>query len=86
MRMHRCVTLSLLLLLLHFPVSAQDEKAALEATIRHEDAAYNVAIGPRTVFEVTTPRARLSLSYRHRSRRWTVEGLDRGIERGPHLS
>jgi hypothetical protein len=56
------------------------------ALVRHEDAAYNVAIGPRTVFEVTTPRARLSLSYRHRSRRWTVEGLDRGIEPGPHLS
>jgi hypothetical protein len=46
------------------------------ALVRHEDAAYHVAVGPRTVFEVLTPRARLALSYRHRSRRWTVEGLD----------
>jgi hypothetical protein len=40
MRKRWCVTLGLLLLLLHFPVSAQDEKAALEATIRHEDATF----------------------------------------------
>ena len=46
------------------------------ALVRHEDAAYQVAIGPRTLFEVATPRARLSLSFRHRSRRWTLEGFD----------
>ena len=46
------------------------------SAVRHEDAAYAVAIGPRTVFEVTTPRARMSLSYRHRSRRWTIEALE----------
>lgn len=40
MRMHWCVKLSLLLFLLHIPVFAQDEKAALEATIRQEDAAF----------------------------------------------
>jgi len=28
------------------------------------------------LFEVETPRARLSLSYQHRSKRWTVTGLD----------
>lgn len=44
--------------------------------VRHEDSAYHVAIGPRTIFEVETPRARLALSFRHRSRRWTIEGLD----------
>lgn len=38
--MHRYVKLSLLLLLFHFPALAQDEKAALETTIRHEDAAF----------------------------------------------
>jgi hypothetical protein len=44
--------------------------------IRQESAAYPVVTGPRTVFEVTTPRARLALSFRHRSRRWTVEALE----------
>ena len=44
--------------------------------VRHEDSAYHVAIGPRTIFEVVTPRARLALSFRHRSRRWTIEALD----------
>lgn len=46
------------------------------ASVRHEDAAYPVAIGPRTLFEVTTRRARFALSYRHRSRRWTLEGVE----------
>ena len=51
------------------------------ASIRHEDAAYPVAIGPRTLFVVetrggTTRRARFALSYRHRSRRWTLEGVE----------
>jgi hypothetical protein len=44
--------------------------------VRDEASAYNVMIGPRTVFEVQTPRARLTLSFRHRSRRWTIEGMD----------
>jgi hypothetical protein len=44
--------------------------------VRSETAAYPVIIGPRTVFEVQTPLARLTLAYRHRSRRWTIEGLD----------
>jgi len=46
------------------------------AVVREEAAAYPVITGPRTVFEVETPRARLSLVYLHRSRRWTVTGLD----------
>jgi hypothetical protein len=46
------------------------------ASVRHEDAAYPVATGPRTLFEVTTRRARFALSYRHRSRRWTLEGVE----------
>jgi hypothetical protein len=44
--------------------------------VRHEDSAYHVAVGPRTVFEVDTPKVRLALSFRHRSRRWTVEALE----------
>jgi hypothetical protein len=44
--------------------------------VRSETAAYPVIIGPRTVFDVQTPLARLTLAYRHRSRRWTIEGLD----------
>jgi hypothetical protein len=46
------------------------------AAVREEAAAYPVITGPRTLFEVQTPRARLSLAYLHRSRRWTVTGLD----------
>jgi hypothetical protein len=46
------------------------------AAVREEAAAYPVITGPRTLFEVETPRARLSLAYQHRSRRWTVTGLD----------
>ncbi len=46
------------------------------AAVREEAAAYPVITGPRTLFEVETPRARLSLTYHHRSRRWTVTGLD----------
>lgn len=47
--------------------------------VRQEDRAYNVAVGPRTVFEVSTRGARLSLIYRHRSRRWTVERIDESL-------
>lgn len=46
------------------------------AAVRHEDAAYPVATGPRTLFEVDTPRVRLALSFQHRTRRWTIEALD----------
>ena len=48
------------------------------AVVREEAAAYPVITGPRTLFEVDTPRARLSLTFQHRSRRWTVTGLDDG--------
>jgi hypothetical protein len=48
------------------------------AAVREEAAAYPVVTGPRTLFEVETPRIRLSLTYQHRSRRWTVTGLDEG--------
>lgn len=46
------------------------------AAVRREESAYQVVTGPRTVFEVVTPRAALALSFHHRTRRWTVEGLD----------
>ena len=49
------------------------------AVVREEAAAYPVISGPRTLFEVDTPRARLSLTFQHRSRRWTVTGLDEGV-------
>jgi hypothetical protein len=44
--------------------------------VRNESAAFPVITGPRTLFEVTTEVARFTLSFRHRSRRWTIEGLD----------
>ena len=47
------------------------------AAVREEAAAYPVVTGPRTFFEVETPGARLSLTFHHRSRRWTVTGFDR---------
>jgi len=43
--------------------------------VRSEHAAYRVGVGPRTVFEVETPGAKIALSFRHRSRRWTVDGV-----------
>ena len=39
-------------------------------------AAYPVVTGPRTLFEVETPRYRLALTYMQRSRRWTITALD----------
>jgi hypothetical protein len=44
--------------------------------VRRESAAYRAEIGPRTIFEVETPGVRLALAYQHRSRRWTVDGVD----------
>ena len=48
-------------------------------SVREEAAAYPVITGPRTLFEVETPRARFSLSYQHRSRRWTVTALEEDL-------
>jgi len=44
--------------------------------VRDERSAYPAITGPRTLFEVDTPTLRLALTYQHRSRRWTIEGLD----------
>lgn len=46
------------------------------SAVRQETSAYDAAVGPRTVFEVETPRARVALVFGHRSRRWTIDGLD----------
>jgi hypothetical protein len=51
------------------------------AAVREEAAAYPVITGPRTLFEVETPSARVSLMYQHRSRRWIVTGLDDEVRR-----
>lgn len=48
--------------------------------VREETSAFPVMVGPRTIFEVETPLARLTLSYRHRSRRWSIEGLDDALK------
>ena len=45
-------------------------------SVRDERAAYPAVTGPRTVFEVDTPGFRVSLTFQHRSRRWTIDGLD----------
>ncbi len=44
--------------------------------VRVESSAFPAITGPRTMFEVDTPQARLSLTYHHRSHRWAIEGLD----------
>jgi hypothetical protein len=46
------------------------------AAVRQETAAFQVEVGPRTIFEVETPRARLALVFGHRTRRWTIDALD----------
>ncbi|CAN5679934.1 hypothetical protein BH24CHL8_BH24CHL8_06500 [soil metagenome] len=48
--------------------------------VRDESAAYPVAVGPRTLFDIRTPATRLRLAFEHRSRRWLVEGLDTELE------
>ena len=44
--------------------------------VRDESAAYPMAVGPRTLFDIRTPAARLRLAFEHRTRRWLMEGLD----------
>jgi hypothetical protein len=44
--------------------------------VRDESSAFPVVTGPRTIFEVETADARMQLSFRHRTRRWTVEALE----------
>ena len=46
------------------------------ACIRDERSAYPAAVGPRTVFEVQTTSSRLALTFEHRRRRWSLEGVD----------
>jgi hypothetical protein len=59
-------------------ISWGDQRLAITslALVRDETSAYSVAAGPRTVFEVDTSRARLALTFEHRTRRWTIDGLD----------
>ena len=44
--------------------------------VRDESSAFPVVTGPRTLFDVATADARMTLVYRHRSRRWTLEEMD----------
>ncbi|MGC8634170.1 MAG: hypothetical protein ACP5VP_05840 [Candidatus Limnocylindrales bacterium] len=46
------------------------------ARVRQESAVYPASSGPRTRFQVVTETATFDLVYRHRDRRWIVEGLD----------
>jgi len=45
-------------------------------SVRDERSAYPAITGPRTLFEVDTATVRLALTFQHRSRRWTIDGLD----------
>lgn len=44
--------------------------------VRDELAAYPAGRGPRRIFDVRTPSARLRLAFESRQRRWLLEGLD----------
>ena len=44
--------------------------------VRSETSAFPAVVGPRTIFDVQTPLARMTLTYRHRTRRWAIEGVD----------
>jgi hypothetical protein len=56
---------------------AREELQVLAVTrVRDESAVYPAAFGPRTCFEVLTETGRFALVYRHRDRRWIVEGLE----------
>lgn len=46
------------------------------AQVRDELAAYPVGRGPRRIFDVRTPDARLRLSFEKRRRRWMLEGVE----------
>lgn len=46
------------------------------AQVRDELAAYPVAQGPRRIFDVRTPDARLRLAFEKRGRRWLLEGRE----------
>jgi hypothetical protein len=46
------------------------------AAVRRATAAYPIDVGPSTTFEVETPGARLALTFRHRGRRWTIDGVE----------
>jgi hypothetical protein len=46
------------------------------AQVRDELAAYPVERGPRRIFEVRTPDARLRLAFEKRRKRWLLEGLE----------
>lgn len=62
-------------------ITWRDERLPITrlAVVREEAAAYPVVTGPRTLFEVETPRARLALIFQHRSRRWIVNALDNDV-------
>jgi hypothetical protein len=44
--------------------------------VRDESSAFPVVTGPRTLFDVETADARMTLAFRHRSRKWMLEELD----------
>ncbi|MDA8201323.1 MAG: hypothetical protein M0Z49_00890 [Chloroflexi bacterium] len=44
--------------------------------VRREVAAYTPGMGPRTCFQVVTDAGRFAIAYRHRHRRWIVEGIE----------
>jgi len=58
------------------PLSGQRVRVLEILGVRDESSAFPVVTGPRTLFDVETADARMTLVFRHRSRKWTVEELD----------
>lgn len=57
-------------------VADQDVPVIHIDQVRDELAAYPVELGPRRIFEVRTPEAKLRLAFQQRRRRWLLEGLE----------
>jgi hypothetical protein len=56
---------------------ARERVPVLEISqVRDEFAAYPIDRGPRLIFDVRTPDARLRLAFERRRRRWLLEGLE----------
>jgi hypothetical protein len=57
-------------------VGAEEHRVTAIERVRDESAAHPVESGPRTIFEVRTTDGRYRLAFRHRERRWLIEGVD----------
>ena len=60
----------------HIRIANENVPVIEIAQVRDELSAYPAARGPRRIFDVRTPDARLRLAFEKRRRRWLLEGLE----------